>query len=399
MDERKSQSIKNKIYIERVTCQIYLDAIQNAQLYTKEIKEAAIIWYDGIFRSEKYKYLSRSKYLNKIPGMTEICNKYNLFQILKNQIVNGNYDEKYIPKTYLIADKQDIEKFKKEQKSKTATWIMKPGSKYGGNGIEIFQGNNPTFLKESVIQEYIKPFKIAGHKFDLRLHLLITCLDPFTLYINKEGIARFCSEEYSEPNPQNLQNKFQHLTNSCLNCKNSTDFPIIRKLSEVSKEIGDESLWDKIKETSKNTIFALKEEILNKINEWESSENDVHDDKIPLKERFFHLLGIDILISEDKKPYVLELNDNPAIKNFNEVDLPIKEETVKSEIQLIRSLFIEKNSEFDDPQWEKLEKASKNQENANKNQEKINKSQENTNRNQENSNENHEYMKTNKSGC
>ena len=114
-----------------------------------------------------------------------------------------------------------------------------------------------------------------------------------------------------------------------------------------------------IKETSKNTIFALKEEILNKINEWESSENDVHDDKIPLKERFFHLLGIDILISEDKKPYVLELNDNPAIKNFNEVDFPIKEETVKSEIQLIRSLFIEKNSEFDDPQWEKLEKASK----------------------------------------
>jgi hypothetical protein len=50
---------------------------------------------------------------------------------------------------------------------------------------------------EYVVQPYIdNPLVLEKKKFDLRLYILISSLDPYICYLNEEGLARFCAEDY-----------------------------------------------------------------------------------------------------------------------------------------------------------------------------------------------------------
>jgi tubulin polyglutamylase TTLL11 len=54
---------------------------------------------------------------------------------------------------------------------------------------------------EYVVQPYIdNPLVLEKKKFDLRLYILISSLDPYICYLNEEGLARFCAEDYQPPN-------------------------------------------------------------------------------------------------------------------------------------------------------------------------------------------------------
>ena len=70
-----------------------------------------------------------------------------------------------------------------------------------------------------MISRYVtNPLLINGHKFDLRIYVLVTCYDPLRIYIYKEGLARFASVSYSSKIDKD--NKYMHLTNYSINKKN-----------------------------------------------------------------------------------------------------------------------------------------------------------------------------------
>jgi hypothetical protein len=62
---------------------------------------------------------------------------------------------------------------------------------------------------------------INGHKFDLRVYVLVTSLEPLKIYVFKEGLARFATHEYK--NNSEKQDRFMHLTNYSIN-KKSVNF-------------------------------------------------------------------------------------------------------------------------------------------------------------------------------
>ena len=63
------------------------------------------------------------------------------------------------------------------------------------------QIQNPLFA----IQNYIKnPYLIDGFKFDMRLYVLITNCDPLTLFLHREGFARFARQRYDPNDLDNL---------------------------------------------------------------------------------------------------------------------------------------------------------------------------------------------------
>jgi hypothetical protein len=75
---------------------------------------------------------------------------------------------------------------------------VKPHNLSRGRGIYLIDKVSELPLDEvSVVSKYIgNPLLINGHKFDLRIYVLVTCFDPLRIYVFKEGLARFATHKY-----------------------------------------------------------------------------------------------------------------------------------------------------------------------------------------------------------
>lgn len=61
-----------------------------------------------------------------------------------------------------------------------------------------------------------------GFKFDLRVYVAVTSVNPLKIFIYEEGLARFATEPYQLDKTQ--FNAFTHLTNFSINKKNKNFF-------------------------------------------------------------------------------------------------------------------------------------------------------------------------------
>ena len=69
-------------------------------------------------------------------------------------------------------------------------------------------------LNISLFIRYIeRPLLIGNRKFDLRLYVLVTSYNPLTVYLHREGFARFSLSRYSMTNVRDPSNLSSHLTN------------------------------------------------------------------------------------------------------------------------------------------------------------------------------------------
>jgi hypothetical protein len=96
---------------------------------------------------------------------------------------------------------------------------VKPANLSRGRGIYIIDDLSQIQVDDlAVVSRYIRnPLLINGHKFDLRVYVLVTSVEPLRIYVFKEGLARFATEQYS--NSSAAVNKFVHLTNYSINKK------------------------------------------------------------------------------------------------------------------------------------------------------------------------------------
>ena len=107
------------------------------------------------------------------------------------------------------------------RKNRNQLWIMKPKASSQGKGIEVISSfdevprgaGQPACL----VQQYIhNPLLIDGYKWDLRIYVAVTSINPLRIYVYEEGLCRFASEKYDT---SDLKNIFSHLTNYSINKK------------------------------------------------------------------------------------------------------------------------------------------------------------------------------------
>jgi len=151
-----------------------------------------------------------------------------------------------LPKEYVgfletFSELEDLE-------GKMNYWIMKPAASSRGRGIQVINDITSVIYGEPMImQRYLKnPLLINGYKFDLRIYILVTSVNPLEMFIYKEGFGRFSTVPFTL-DPNDKSNKYIHLTNVSINKYN---------LKNVENENAD-----KIYGGSKVSLETMKEKI------------------------------------------------------------------------------------------------------------------------------------------
>lgn len=182
------------------------------------------------------------------------------------------------------------------------------------------------------MQKYVTDPLLLGpnggesYKFDLRLYVVVTSLDPLRIYLFKEGITRFCTAAYSLKNPKN---RFAHLTNYSIN-KSSDGFvenadaqradagskwslsALIRRLQEQQLLDDPETLMRQIRAIICKTIIAAEAHLT------------------PLLHQFagqcscYELFGFDLMLDSKLRPWLIEVNVSPSLMGGSPLDRRIK---------------------------------------------------------------------------
>lgn len=91
----------------------------------------------------------------------------------------------------------DLEEFKLDlTQNPNTTYIQKPVASSRGRGVRVVadaRSLDAAALTDVILQHYVPdPLLIEGHKFDLRVYVAVTSLDPLRVYVYKEGVLLLC---------------------------------------------------------------------------------------------------------------------------------------------------------------------------------------------------------------
>eukprot|EP00041_Stephanoeca_diplocostata_P013490 m.236807 g.236807 ORF g.236807 m.236807 type:complete len:586 (-) comp19355_c0_seq2:514-2271(-) len=278
--------------------------------------------------------------------------------------------------------------------------ILKPNTSSRGRGIELTKEIPKRGSDSVMVQEYIqRPLTIKGLKFDLRMYALITdvrCCDTDGMprvYLHHEGLTRFCTTAYQTPDDSNMHDNTQHLSNYSVNKwsaayvkspKVKEDLAMMMKISEEDRAHGgllprggsyvfgggadaglDESVfarqirqeqsgskwtltafaswarangidtdlvWRRCCDLAAKTALAATVATMR-----QHYYDNFGADAAGQGMRCFELLGLDVLLDEQCKPHLLEVNMSPSIATDTALDLLVKE-TVHQEALLLASI-------------------------------------------------------------
>lgn len=190
--------------------------------------------------------------------------------------------------------------------------------------------------EEIIVQHYLAdPLLLDGYKFDLRVYVTVVSTSPLTAFICNEGLARFCTvisiinfqELYEKPTKENFNRFYMHLTNYSIN-KHSEDYKESENIMGINSDSKKTftSLFkslirkgidvSKIQQNIRDTVTKTMSVYGPMIEHHSQVSNNLKD----IQGKMFQVLGFDILIDNDLKAWLLEINDHPSLNIFLEKD-------------------------------------------------------------------------------
>jgi tetratricopeptide (TPR) repeat protein len=196
-------------------------------------------------------------------------------------------------------------------------YIVKPPSLYGGRGIRLTR--SPADIgEECVVQRYLdRPYLIDGHKFHVRLYVLVTSVAPLRAYVYREGIVRIAPEPYGLSDEAALR-PAAHITNTALHVGHpqlrvSTDprqenvghvWSLSAALARIATEgLALDATWMRLRDLVRRLLRVM-------------ADGGVFAGQAAEHTRYCFppaLFGLDILIDREGRPWLLECQRNPAM--------------------------------------------------------------------------------------
>lgn len=288
-------------------------------------------------KSFVFKTLKDFQKLNHFPGTFQIGRKDRLWKNLYRLMVRfGKKEFGFIPKTYILPQDSKLLRSAWEKCSNgpgKGQWIVKPPAAARGTGIKVVHkwGQIPK-KRPLIVQKYIaQPYLINGSKFDLRLYVLMTSIHPLRIYLYDDGLVRFASVKYSD-DVECLSDRFMHLTNYSIN-KLSNQYCANEDASSCQGHKWTlKTLWTYLAKEGVN-VKALRKNltdlIIKTIISGESNINILSRNNLPSRYCSYELFGIDVLLDQALKPWLLEVNISPSLHSASPLDLAVKGPLVK----------------------------------------------------------------------
>ncbi|XP_037922551.1 tubulin polyglutamylase TTLL4-like isoform X3 [Hermetia illucens] len=287
-------------------------------------------------KSPGFRVLRSYQKYNHLPGSFKIGRKDSVWRNLKSHMgKHGKKEFGFMQKTYILP--QDLASLKTDWPKysvQNTKWIIKPPASARGTGIKIV--NRWTQIPKNmplIVQKYIeRPLLINGSKFDLRLYVIVTSVNPLRVYIHTDGLARFASVRYSDK-LDTLDDRCMHLTNYSIN-KFSESYAINEDVNACQGHKWTlRSLWTHFREQGINTKRLwgkIRNIILRTLLAGESGLNRMFKTNVRSRYNCFELFGFDILLDEQLTPWLLEVNISPSLHSDQPLDLHVKGPLIQS---------------------------------------------------------------------
>ncbi|XP_053250657.1 probable tubulin polyglutamylase TTLL9 isoform X1 [Podarcis raffonei] len=270
----------------------------------------------------------------------------------------------FFPKTFEMPSEYHlfVEEFRKNP---GITWIMKPVARSQGRGIFLFRKlkdvidwrkvrclllltsqegiswEQPTIqfcpdgvrvddqkdeipVENYVAQRYIEnPYLVGGRKFDLRVYVLVMSYIPLKAWLYRDGFARFSNTRFTL---NTIDDHYVHLTNVAVQ-KTAPDYDpekgckwMIQKFRlYLTAKHGAEAV---------ENLFAEMDNIF--IKSLQSVQKVIISDK-----HCFELYGYDILIDQNLKPWLLEVNASPSLTASSQEDYELKTHLLEDTLNIV----------------------------------------------------------------
>ncbi|XP_053394056.1 tubulin polyglutamylase TTLL5-like isoform X11 [Mercenaria mercenaria] len=322
-----------------------------------------IVWTGAHLKPFTLRSLSEFQKINHFPRSYELTRKDRLFKnIQRMQQIKGVKNFDIVPSSFVLPG--EYQEFCTAFLKDKGPWIVKPVASSRGRGIFLVNHPDQIPLDENIIVcRYISnPLLIDGFKFDVRLYVAVTSYDPLQIYLFEEGLTRFATVKY-EKSMRHMRNHCMHLTNYSVNKKNDEyvknddadveDYgnkwslgAMLRYLRSNGKDTA--ALMMKIEDVVIKTIVSVELPIATACKMF-----------MPFKGNCFELYGFDIMIDENMKPWVIEVNLSPSLACDSPLDMKIKS-------NLLCDLFSLTGIICHDPMMRTLQQSKRNQDIASK---------------------------------
>ncbi|CAD5121869.1 DgyrCDS10332 [Dimorphilus gyrociliatus] len=301
--------------------------------------EFNIMWTGSHLKPYILRGLQEFQKVNHFPRSYEITRKDRLFKnIQKLQQTKGIKHFNFVPPTFVMPSEfQDYcNAFQKDK----GPWIVKPVASSRGRGIFLVNHPEQVPLDETVVvSKYLSnPLLIDGFKFDVRLYVAVTSYDPLIIYLYEEGLTRFATMKYQK-GIKTIRNQCMHLTNYSVNKKSNAyvsnddadveDYgnkwslgALLRYLRSQGKDTT--ALMMRVEDVIVKTLIAAELPIATACKMF-----------VPYRGNCFELYGFDVLIDDNLRPWVLEVNLSPSLNCDAPIDLKIKSNMLADLFSLI----------------------------------------------------------------
>ena len=274
-------------------------------------------WHTGMPERGAFAATGPQRTVNHIPGNNCLTIKSRLYRTMRAMQERvaatrppGHPDRQrsdFVPRVYSMPE--DYHALQQAAlDAPEQLWLLKPKNSAKGKDIRLLEdvAETPTDSRW-LVQEYLhEPHLMNDRKYVLRLYVLVTSIEPLRVYLYDQGFAKLASCAYDL---EDRANPYVHQTNPDVNARNADaespvvfiDFVRYRKwLREQGQD--DEALFRRIRDLVALTLVSAREPMRSASQRFGADPRGCYE-----------LIGLDCLIDQDLRPWLLECNLSPSL--------------------------------------------------------------------------------------